>query len=86
MRLQTSRYAAHRRGVIEPSKLPLIRAQLEQERWFRLEQLASLAGDRQGQVSCPVRSGRDQGRDRAARRRYVRHLPDMLLGRRMGAP
>lgn len=45
MRLQTSRYAAHRRGVIEPSKLPLIRAQLEQERWFRLEQLAALAGE-----------------------------------------
>jgi len=45
MRLQTSRHTAHRPGVIEPSKLPLIRAQLEQERWFRLEQLAALAGE-----------------------------------------
>lgn len=45
MRLQTSRYPAHRRGVIQQLKLPLIRAQLEQERWFRLEQLAALAGE-----------------------------------------
>jgi len=45
MQSQTTRRAAHHQVAIEASRLPLVRARLEQERCFRIDQVAQLAGD-----------------------------------------
>ena len=45
MPLQTTRHAADHQVAIEPSRLAFIRAWLEQERCFRIDQVAQLAGD-----------------------------------------
>jgi len=45
MQLQTTRRAADHQVAIEPSRLRNIRDRLEQERCFRIDQVAKLAGE-----------------------------------------